>query len=224
VQVSSHVLNTHVAPGLGGFKDADIPDLRPEYEQAEHWLANHFLSSVLRGCFEEGIRQLVLGVVGRAYYGFSEYHLARDATLRFLGRLAEGAQPLQLYWDALHHWEGFVLEVQMATALQRKLLDGRRLFDDGDGTPLQRLYAAANKVKHAGEVLAEGTVPLWVLADGLHAVGGIVVGYGETADVLRDVANTADRLQDPLSFMESVMETRHELQDDERPDGTTVSQ
>jgi len=60
------LLDTAVAPGIRGFSAAKIPDLTELFPQAEHWLANHFLNTILRGKFKEGMRQVpVTSTVGR---------------------------------------------------------------------------------------------------------------------------------------------------------------
>ena len=198
---SVHVLDTYVAPGLSGFADADILDLRGEFSQAEHWQANYHLNSLLRGSFTDGFRQLALGFIRRVQYAFAAYHAARDATLDYLSRTANGEQPLRLYWTAVHEWEAFVLDMQMATILYRKLADNTVVFEKGDGSSAQQLYDAANDVKHPNERLVEGTLPLWVLADGLHTVSDILVGYGDAAEMLRQMAHIAAKLQDPQTLM-----------------------
>jgi hypothetical protein len=206
-QFTAYVLDTYVAPGLSGFTSADIPDLRPEFEQAEHWLSTHFLNTVFRGRFDEGVQRQMLGLLRRAHCGFRSYHRARDRTLTFLGRLAAGDQPLMLYWDAVSEWEVFVLELQMATELYRSLTDWEQVFASGDGSPEQRLYDAANTVKHAGGKLSSGTcrpedtLPLWVLGDGIHCLHDLRISYEEAAGALRQISEVANKLQDPVSFV-----------------------
>ena len=46
VRWSSSLINT-LAPGLASFSTAEIPDLTSDVAQAEDWVANFFLNSIL---------------------------------------------------------------------------------------------------------------------------------------------------------------------------------
>ena len=59
------LLNEHIAPDFDRFTAAEIPDLRPEFPESRHWLADYFLNSVLSGRNDEPQRQLVLGLLRR---------------------------------------------------------------------------------------------------------------------------------------------------------------
>jgi hypothetical protein len=204
---SSSVLNVFIAPGIDTFSQADVPDITREFPQAPYWLANHFLGSVLRAQYREGFRQVALGFIRRAYHGFRAYHEARRLTFRYLAGNQQDNPKVVEYYDAVAEWEQFVLQVSMSLDLFRWLNGGAGAFVKNDGSPPQRLYTLANQVKHLSSCVDSGqckdtdAVPLWMTSFGLHSFG-VVTSYEEAAQVLREVAQLADDLQDPLTFAE----------------------
>lgn len=218
VSWSSYVLNQFVAPGIVEFTAAEIPDLIPEFAQAPHWLANHFLNSVLRGTYAAGTRQLVLGYVRRAYHAFADYHLARKFTLAYL----QGNDPhnprLTDYYVSVERWEAFAIQLSMSFDILRELGGDTGVFAKNDGSSEQRLYTIANQVKHlascvrSGQCTATDTVPLWLTNTGL-ASFGVDVPYTEAAAILRRAAEIAEELYDPVSL-------RERLESDKRDAGS----
>ena len=201
------ILNQFVAPGLVEFTAADIPDLTRCFPQASHWLANHFLKSVLRGTYGAGTRQLVLGYMRRAYHAFAHYHEARQLTLAYL----QGNEPhnprVTDYYVAVERWEAFAVQLAMAFDLLKELRQGTGVFAKNDGTPEQRLYTIANQVNHLASCVRSGqctptdTLPLWLTNAGI-ASFGVAVSYSEAAEVLGRVARTAEGLSDPAALRE----------------------
>jgi hypothetical protein len=204
-----YTLDTFVAPDLSKFTDAEIPDLTAMFPQAPHWVGNHFLNNVFGGQFDPPIRQIVLGIVRRAYAAFKAFHQARKATLDYVEGIKSGRQPIRIYFEALDHWEMFALSYVMVVDLFRKLGGGRNLFGKHDGSLSFRLYSIGNKIKHLNhdEYRPTDTVPLWLSNTGLLSFG-LAVTFPEAADELRQVAEMADRLQNPRGFVEWLQENK----------------
>src|SRR5687767_2540600 len=105
IQWSAEILNKFVAPGVAEFQSATIPELRAEFPEGEHWIANHFLNNVSRGAFRPPHRQYALNFIRRAHATFGSYHSARDSTLTYLERSKPFSPHLGLYFAALTQWE-----------------------------------------------------------------------------------------------------------------------
>ncbi|MEA2163347.1 MAG: hypothetical protein QOK37_1474 [Thermoanaerobaculia bacterium] len=206
MNMASAVLNEYLAPGYTELSEVDIPDLRSEFEQAEHWLANHFLNSVLRGRYREGARHLALAYLRRTSGAFDAYHRARKLTLEFLDLRKAGKQPVRGYYVMIDAWESCFLQAGMAVDLFRAMIDGEKLFEKNDGSAQERAYTIANQIKHAASCVASGhvtktdTVSLIVQNRGLSSYA-VAITFHELAEILRDFSRVADRLQDPLSFV-----------------------
>jgi hypothetical protein len=198
------VLDHHIAPGISSFDAATIPDIRSDHPEAPHWLANLFLNSVLRSKYKDGVRHAVIGFLRRTSHAFRAYHDAREATLEYLDGLEPGKPNLTKYFAAVVAWETCVLQLNMAVAAIRAV-NGEKLYEKNDGSPLQRIYDTANNVKHFPGELGEGAEvqPLWLTNSGL-ASFGIEVTYEELAAELGDFAEFANQIQDPISFREAV--------------------
>lgn len=201
---SSVVLNEYVAPGYSDFLHADIRDLREELNEAPHWLANHFLNSVLRARYRPGIRQLALGYLRRVTGAFDAYHRARDLTLAFLKARSENEQPVRQYYAAIDAWEDFFLQGAMALDLFRALNAGEGAFAKNDGSRFERLYTIANQIKHVASCIESGqctdkdTLAVTMMNDGLTSFG-VRVSFAEASSILLELGQLADRVQDPLT-------------------------
>jgi len=201
------LLDEHIAPGFSQFTAADIPDLRPEFPESQHWLADYFLNSVLRGRFDDPQRQLVLGFLRRTQHAFDAYHTARELTEAFLATRGEKDSGVYGYYAAVSEWEWFAVDYSMAVELHNRLFE-RRVFEKGDRSAESRLYTIANNVKHIAhslDVHPEGfpAVPLWLNNWSIHSYAGISITYGHAAAALRDMARLADRLRDPAALSEA---------------------
>lgn len=199
-QWSSSVTDRLIAPGLADFRSAEIPDLSTDFRDAEHWVADHFLNSALRGSYTDGMRQYAMAFLRRARRGFRAYHEARSETLAYLAELRPGTQSLSRYLNAVDEWEQFVLQLQMAMVLFQHMPGSEKIFEKGDGSPEFRLYSIANRVKHHGSAESDlvASLPLWLSNEGLHSPG-MAITYIEASAILTDVGHFAEALRDPVS-------------------------
>jgi hypothetical protein len=222
VQWSSALLDQLIAPGISTFRAAQIPDVSGEFPQAEYWLTNHFLNTVLRARFRDGVRQVAVAFLRRAQDAHAAYVAARECTLHFLASAQPGNPGVRGYYAAVGAWEAFALQSAIAMDLFRWLNDGTGAFVKNDGSMESRLYTIANQIKHtascveSGQCRPEHTVPLWLTAGGLESFDDLRVSYDEAAQVLRDICRLADRVQDP-GAMRGAAQQRDEA--DEARDG-----
>ncbi len=141
----------------------------------------------------------------RVQYAFSEHHLARESTLRFL---SAGGQSPRPYVDALFHWECFLGQAWHAYALLITAWEGKA-FDKGDGSVEQRLNALYNQMKHVdsridnNQMIPGATVPVWLTNTGLQSVDA-ALSYAETGEVLKDLAKYANALMNPKTAKAAV--------------------
>jgi len=206
---TDHVADRFIAPGVSAFNTADIPDMSTYDPESKHWVANHFLNSVLRGKFEPPMNAYVYNFVRRAEAAFSEHEQARQATLRFL---ASQKQSPSHYAAAVLHWEFFLGQAWQGYALLAKLLElltGEefRIFSKGDGSVEDRLNRQYNCMKHVekrivnGQILEGATVPVWLTNEGIQSTDTLLT-YSETGEVLRDIAKWATIVVDPIEMAE----------------------
>lgn len=208
MQIHPDILSELVAPEISLFTEASIPDLTSQFPHASGWVICHYLNSLTRGTFGPGVRQVVLSYQRRAYHAFDAYHKARTATSRYL----DGNEPyypnVGEYYSAVALWETFVLQTQIAVDLIKWLQKGKGVFSKNDGSKEQRLYTISNQVKHLDSHVRSpnfsptDTVPLWLSNTGIHSFG-VQVSYIEASEVLIDLAGLAEKLQDPLTFVQS---------------------
>ena len=208
VRWNSELFEKHVAPGISGFTDAVIPDLRDDFDQSSYWLTNHFLNNALGPSFKAPIKQYVQNYIFRAEVLFRVYHEARDATLDYL----VGNDPLNpsvsRYYKAISIWETVFLNWAVAFDLVVKLNDNKKLFVKGDDSEEERAHEIQNEIKHCGGSILGGcwtdtsTIPIWLTNTGISS-HNYNITFIELSELVTEVAKFANKLQDPMSFAES---------------------
>lgn len=205
---NTDLLNRLFAPGIAEYKVCDAPDITSVHPQAEHWLTNHFLNSMLRSQFQGRFRQYALNQIFRAQTAFHDYHEARDLTLRFLEVSNPGNPASRTYFRAISRWESCLLNLQIFIDVMNQMkreLNDDPVFNKGDGTPADMAYRMANTIKHWGGTIHENrhvdsdTIPLWLTDKGLetrHAQ----LSCGDLAALISEIASVAELLQDPNLF------------------------
>lgn len=203
-QFADELLVELLAPGFLEFTQASIEDLRERHPEARHWIANHFLNSVLRGRFRREMKPMVLNILYRAQAAFHAYHEAREQTLEFIA--GAGSPGIALYFGGLAQWEAAVLHTQIAQEIIVKMT-GQPMFSKNDGGDDDRLWKLAGRIKHSGRDMASGehderyAVPIWLTNEGLQSrTAGLT--WTEITTHVDGLACLADTLQDPLMASE----------------------
>jgi hypothetical protein len=203
VQFSSAILDTHIAPGVSAFNEADIPDMSSWANASSHWIANYFLNSALGVSFAPPMNAYAYNYLRRAQYAFSEHAIARSSTLAFI---ANGGQSPRNYADALFHWENFLGQAWHAYGILITAWKGKA-FEKNDGSVEQRLNALYNQMKHVesridnAQIIPGATVPVWLENQGLRSIDASIT-FVETGEVLKELAKYADALSDPKTAKE----------------------
>lgn len=208
VSWNSDLLEKHIAPDIGNFTEADIPDLRANYQQSNYWLTNHFLNNSLIASFKAPIKQYVQNFIFRTEVLFRLYHEARDATQDYL----DGNDPcnprISSYYKAISIWEMVFLNWAVAFDLIVKLNENRKQFAKGDGSKEERIHEMQNEIKHCGGSIFGGhwsetnTIPVWLSNEGISS-HNYQITFSELASLVSDAANLANDLQDPQKYLES---------------------
>jgi len=203
-QFNPYILNRNVAPGIAEFTHADIPDLRAQFPESEHWLSNHFLNTLLGPNFKGLFRQYAINMLCRAQAQFGLYHQAREATSTYLEKSSHHNPAVRLYYAAIVLWESCFLNYQIFFDLFVNIT-GQKWFAKNDGSEEQRAYEIANTIKHWGGVIQannhhdDHTIPMWLSNAGFHT-HTMEITYGELAAITTEIAKTADDLQNPGAF------------------------
>jgi hypothetical protein len=205
ITYSAAILDTHIAPGVSAFTEANIPDMTTWAKESPHWIANFFLNFAFTATFAPPMNAYAYNSLRRAQYAFSEHYLARESTLAFL---AGGGESPGRYADALFHWECYLGQAWHAFALLISAWDGKA-FDKNDGSVEQRLNALYNQMKHVEsrienkQMIPGATVPVWLTNAGLQSVDAALT-YAESAELLKELAKYADALMNPKTAKASL--------------------
>jgi hypothetical protein len=218
VRFSSHVLERYIAPGVGTFTSADIPDMSDHDPESTHWVANHFLNSILRAGYHLPVGAHIQHYLRRSEAAFAEHARAREATLSFL---ETGGQSPTAYSRALLHWEYFLGQSWHAHLLLRQVArllsddDTLNVYEPDDGSVGQRHNRLYNAMKHvesridAGQIPENATSPVWLSNRGLECTDGHLT-FDETAAILRFLAKWADLFVDAKEVANKVKALNNE--------------
>lgn len=201
MQYSTSILERCVAPGIVEFTKANIPDVASEFPRSTYWIQNHFLNTTAGQRYPDALRHYYGNLIRRAQLLFTFYSKARSSTLAYL----DGNQPdnprVGLYYEAVGLWEVVALNLGIFTDLIKKVT-GKNLFETGDSSPEERVYAIQNRVKHhaadihAGTLAGTDVLPMWLTNDGFQTKS-TSLDYAELAELVREVGRVADDLQNP---------------------------
>jgi hypothetical protein len=199
-QFSAALLDSNLAPGVSAFTRAEIPDIAAFSKESTHWVANFFLNCSFRGAFAPPMNAYALNYLRRSQNAFAEYIAAGQLTSSFL---SSGGQSVTSYTGALYHWECFLGQAWHAYAILMTAWNGKA-FERNDGSVHQRLNSLYNEMKHVesridnAQMIPGATVPVWLENAGLRSVDAHL-SFAEAAEILRELAEYADALVDPLT-------------------------
>ena len=209
ISFNTALINRLLAPGLSEFTACDAPDLTALHDQATHWLANHFLNTLLGPNFKDRIRQYALNQLFRAEVAFRDYHEGRELCLKFFEAGRPDYPAVRTYFKAISRWESCLLNIQIFIDLMNRMkvaLGDEPVFIAGDGSREQRAYELANAIKHwGGQVTSQQheeslTIPVWLTNVGLQS-RSYQISFSDLATLVGELAAVADELQDPKSFL-----------------------
>lgn len=208
---SNYFLDKFIAPGVSEFTEAEIPDMSNHDPQTKVWLANYVLNSGLRGNFTSPGNAYAFNYLRRSTAAFTEHDQARQATLAFLAN----RESVSNYAAAVLHWEFFAGQAWHGLMLLRGFLkfqtneDVPLPFEQGTDSVQERVNLLYNSMKHAesrierGQILEGATTPVWLTNEGIQSTDAMLT-YADTAETLRDIAEWAGFLVDPIEMKNKI--------------------
>jgi len=192
--LTNYALDTYVSQNLSYLKVCEAPDLSNEFDQAEHWVNNFILNSMLSVQVKPEVKPFIFGILRRIQMALAEYGAGRSVLLEYLDGSKE---KVSLYFRSLYHFEIAASLVYQSFDLVMKLTH-QRLYQKNDGSPLARLNRIYNVSKH----LETSTIPhghihaVWITNEGL-AVSTAELTWEEIAELIKEAASLADSLSNP---------------------------
>ncbi len=196
--LTNWALDKYVAPDLSKLTECNAIDMTGFDDQCEDWVANFVLNSMLRVDVQAPYRAYTFVLLRRAEMAFVEHENARIALQQYV---SGGRGAITLYLRAVFHFESFVAQSYQALEVIRKWT-GEDLFENRDGSVLDRLNLIYGRSKHADKAIAAGqlppdaTMPVWLTNDGLQADSALLT-YDDMADVLKELSSIAGQLSCP---------------------------
>jgi hypothetical protein len=209
--LSDDAKDRYIVPGMSAFTTATIEDMSETSAEQKHWVGNFLLNSIFRARVNGPTKPTLLNFLRRADAAFDEYSLARSRTLAYLA----SPNAVMEYLAAITHREVFLSQAYQAYCILD--MGQGSLFRKHDGSVLERLNLLYGRAKHiekaiaaVGQLPENGTLAIWLTNDGLRSTDSYLT-FGETAEILRDLARFADTLQDPLTMREKLTATGRSL-------------
>ena len=193
------------APYISTFTHAVIADLSEVSPAKNGWVRSFILNSIFRGRFDGTIQATLFNFLRRTQAAFEEHASARSATLGYL----DDPETISEYLAAISHWEILLSQTYQAYCLLD--MGQRNLFKGQDGSILARLNLLYGHTKHAEKAITSGqlsdseTFPVWLANDGLCCLDGYLT-FGEIEEMLRELADIAIAVQDPVTMNEKLSE------------------
>ncbi|QPK61821.1 hypothetical protein IVG45_13200 [Methylomonas sp. LL1] len=210
IKFSSAILD-NFAPTLSKLSNITLPDLTNYDSQSCFWVQNYLLSTEFRARYPDPYHQIAMSYMRRVEASFREYELARTSLISYVSGERE---KVSTYFSSIYHFEQLVSQSYQAYMLMRHLLHNEtgtkynELFKSSDGSGLSRLYKIYNYIKHCDEKLylnkfpENASIPIW-LTNTCICCQEAELKYEEIIEMLKDLANGANRFGDPEKLMET---------------------
>lgn len=202
-QFSDRLLDGLLAPGISAFDYAEVPELGVDCEQANHWLANHFLNSLFGHAYSPRSRQTVMTFLFRTQIAVQAYRAARVATLDCVRLFSPGSPASGRYFAAISEWERVLLNSQIAIDVFVKVIAPDMVLPE----EVDRIRKAANRIKHYADDICRDqnsvdlTLPIWLSSDRLHT-RTCTITFEEIAQQLREMGKAANHIQNPNAVVQ----------------------
>ena len=194
---TNHAMDRFFAQGISSLVSPSARPLQYSTEQAGWWLPDFLLNSLHRMRVVDPTRQLVISMLRRTDAAVRHY---ADGRVLLDSINATSREPSMLsYSRSLYGFEQCIAMTYQARFLIREIDPSRtRPFEPGDGSEYQRMNEIYNAGKHAdgkiatsGAVPEHGTLPVWLLNDGI-ACSNAILSYDELAAEVDDVCEIAE--------------------------------
>lgn len=158
-------------------------DVLSEFPSALHWISSIGMRSILQAQPNPDIRHAAIQFIRHTERALVCYSEARK---ELIGLTTDHRTQWSPYFRALSMFEDAISHLYQAFASFMKNFD-KRFFQENDGSPIQRLNAIYNAIKHAG---ARSEQPMWITDTALctHAAE---LRFTELEDLMRECARSA---------------------------------
>jgi len=187
-------LDKFVSQQISKLTKCNAIDLSQEFNQADSWIENYVLNSILCIQVKDEYKPFIFGILRRAQMALVEYENGRKS----LKDYADGDKNrISIYFRSLYHFEIAISLTYQAHELFMKIT-GARLFEKNDNSQLERLNRVYNVSKH----LEPSNIPnshlhaVWLTNEGI-CTNSTVLKHEELADMIKDICKLADKLSNP---------------------------
>ncbi len=195
-KLSNYALDKFVAPKLSELTECNIPDMSNHFGQADHWVTNFILNSILRIPVEPKPKQYIIFFLRRAEAAFREYQNARRTLVAYV---KYGREKGSVYFEALFHVEICIAQMWQAFDQTTKFTknasgENDKLYERGDGSVYERLNSLYNISRHIGSNIPEDSnLPIWLTNESVEA-RDTKISFSELAKLLGEIGDWADKL------------------------------
>jgi hypothetical protein len=213
-QFNTDLLKKYIAPKIDELPDVTLPDLRSEFEDAEAWMQQYFLSSVFEREFVGKNRLYAESIIARIQMTFAGYQEGRTKTHEYAQKWIDGNPGIGRYLAAIREWESVFINLQVIYDLLGKFMGVT--YSAGDREERARLIA--NRIKHVsgdiedGKLLGPG-VPMWLTRDGFATIK-VSMTFDELGQQVRMLALIANCLSQPSQARQRFAELDAKLAND----------
>lgn len=192
--LSNYALDKFVSQHLTQFTACDAPSLSRELAQAEHWVNNFILHSIFKVSVPAESKPYIFAILRRTQMAMSEYEAGRVEALRYI---SGDTNRVSIYFRALYHFELVTQILYQAYDYIHQVTEGK-LFNKGDGSPIQRLNRIYNVSKH----LEHSSIPpgyihaVWLSNQGVN-VSDAMLEWSELATLVKELGEVANCLSNP---------------------------
>jgi hypothetical protein len=190
-QPTNYFLDSYVAHKLSELTACDAPELSDD----SAWLNTFILNTVYRVRLDAKIRAYLFNFLRRAEGAISAYRAGCVATKEYISTPRNVISP---YFRALGQFEICVSQAYQGYELLSRA-SGEKIYQDGDGSPEERLQKIYVDAKHMDQMISgdklpkEATAGVWITNAGL-ASARAVLAYAELHAILMNMHGLAEKL------------------------------
>ncbi len=99
---TNYAFDKYVSQGLSQFTICNAPDISSDFPQAEHWVNNFILNSILRTNVDNQRKPFMFAILRRTQMATIEYESGRQDTLKYI---SVDRNIVALYFKSLYRFE-----------------------------------------------------------------------------------------------------------------------
>jgi hypothetical protein len=190
VPLSNFALDSFVSQKLSELNAPTATSVAKEFSSLDTWLNTFVLQTIFNFSPSQDRIALAFALLRRAQAAIEDYDEACIALLS----IAQRSKTVSEYFRALRKIENTIAMIYQAFNFGRRAL-GIKLFEEGDGTPHQRLNYIYNRSRHADlkSLPPRHLHTVWLQNDGIYT-DGVTLRFDELEDLLRQLGAIAEKI------------------------------